>query len=165
MSAFGNLDIKMPGMYNANNVTNQALTSAPNLSIATTKLTGTLQAGTFPALTGDVTTTAGSLATTLAAVNTNIGTFQGLTINGKGLVTAATNQSYLTANQTITLSSDATGSGTTGITVTLATVNSTSTASLGGPGLSLIDTANGKGLVTSRKQAGDLISYTYFGGL
>ncbi len=36
-----------------------------NKSIAATQLTGTLQAGQFPALTGDITTTAGSLATTL----------------------------------------------------------------------------------------------------
>ena len=42
-------------------------------------------------LSGDVTgsgTTA--ITTTLATVNTNVGTFQGLTINGKGLVIAAT---------------------------------------------------------------------------
>ncbi len=35
--------------------------------VPTTVLTGTLQAAQFPALTGDVTTTAGSLATTIAA--------------------------------------------------------------------------------------------------
>lgn len=34
---------------------------------------------------------------TLATVNSNVGTFQGLTVNAKGLVTAATSQSYLTA--------------------------------------------------------------------
>jgi hypothetical protein len=37
-----------------------------NKSIVATQLTGTLQAGQFPALTGDVTTSAGSLATTIA---------------------------------------------------------------------------------------------------
>jgi hypothetical protein len=37
-----------------------------NKSIVATQLTGTLQAAQFPALTGDVTTTAGSLATTIA---------------------------------------------------------------------------------------------------
>ncbi len=36
-------------------------------ALPTTGLTGTLQAGQFPALTGNVTTTAGSLATTIAA--------------------------------------------------------------------------------------------------
>jgi hypothetical protein len=38
-----------------------------NKSIAATQLTGTLPAAQFPALTGDVTTSAGSLATTIAA--------------------------------------------------------------------------------------------------
>src|SRR5262249_41681527 len=32
--------------------------------------------------------------TTLATVNANVGTFQGITVNGKGLVTAAVNQNY-----------------------------------------------------------------------
>ena len=74
-------------------------------------------------LTGDV-TTSGGLAATLATVNSNVGTFQGITVNAKGLVTAASNQSYLTGNQAITLSGDLTGSGTTAIAGTLATVNS-----------------------------------------
>jgi len=82
--------------------------------------TGTLAAARFPALTGDVTNTAGTLATTLATVNANVGTFQGITVNAKGLVTAAVNQGYLTANQTVTLSGDVTGSGTTAITATIA---------------------------------------------
>jgi hypothetical protein len=38
-----------------------------NKSIVATQLTGTLQAAQFPALTGDVTTSAGSVATTIAA--------------------------------------------------------------------------------------------------
>ena len=70
-------------------------------------------------LSGDV-TTSGTLATVLATVNTNVGTFQGITVNAKGLVTAAANQNYLTANQTMTLSGDVTGSGSTAITATLA---------------------------------------------
>ena len=42
------------------------------------------------ALSGDATATGpGSVAITLATVNSNVGTFQGLTVNGKGLVTAA----------------------------------------------------------------------------
>jgi len=47
-------------------------------------------------LSGDV-TTSGSLATTLATVNPNVGTFQGITVNAKGQVTAASNQGYLTS--------------------------------------------------------------------
>lgn len=44
-----------------------ALQNAINNTLATTSLTGTLQAAQFPALTGDVTTTAGNLATTIAS--------------------------------------------------------------------------------------------------
>lgn len=76
-------------------------------------------------LSGDV-STSGSLVTTLATVNSNVGTFQGLTLNAKGLVTAASNQNYLTGNQAITLSGDTTGSGTTAITTTTGKVNGVS---------------------------------------
>lgn len=60
-------------------------------------LTGTLGAAQFPALTGDITTVAGALATTLATVNSNTGSFGSgtqvgsFTVNGKGLITAASN--------------------------------------------------------------------------
>lgn len=64
---------------------------------AASNLTGTLAAAQMPALTGDITTSAGAIATTLATVNSNVGTFQGITVNGKGLVTAASNQGYLTS--------------------------------------------------------------------
>jgi hypothetical protein len=49
-------------------------------------------------LTGDVTGGPGATAitATLPTVNANVGTFQGLTINAKGQVTAAANQNYVT---------------------------------------------------------------------
>lgn len=83
--------------------------------------TAYLTANQSISITGDATgsgTT--SIALTLATVNSNIGSFNTLTVNAKGLVTAASNTTYLTANQTITLSGDVTGSGTTAITTTLA---------------------------------------------
>ena len=43
-----------------------------------------------------MTSPAGSTVNTLATVNANVGTFQGLTLDGKGRVTAATNQNYVT---------------------------------------------------------------------
>lgn len=140
-------------------------------------------------LTGDVTgsgTT--SIATTLATVNSNVGTFGNtvtipvITVNAKGLVTAISTATvsagssslatltdvtltsvsngqllqynsgtskwvnytptYISGNQTITISGDATGSGTTSIPLTLATVNSNI-------GTFNNVTVNAKGLVTA----------------
>ncbi len=57
--------------------------------------TGILPSTSFPALTGDITTVSGSVATTLATVNSNVGSFgdsthvAAFTVNGKGLTTAA----------------------------------------------------------------------------
>lgn len=91
----------------------------------TTMATGT----TSITLTGDVTGSgAGTIPTTLATVNSNVGTFASVTVNAKGLVTAAT-----------ALSGDVTSSGAT---VTLATVNSN-------VGQFSAVTVNGKGLVTA----------------
>lgn len=60
---------------------------------ATDLSSGTLEAGRMPGLTGDVSSVAGSVATTLATVNTSPGTYGSgshvplLTVNAKGLVT------------------------------------------------------------------------------
>jgi len=48
------------------------------------------------------------------------GTYNNVTVNAKGIVTAGSNVSYLTGNQTISLTGDLTGSGTTSITATIA---------------------------------------------
>lgn len=66
-------------------------------SLASTKLTGFIAAARLPAFTGDITTSAGSVTTTLATVNANTGSWgtatavPTFTVNGKGLITAATN--------------------------------------------------------------------------
>jgi hypothetical protein len=56
--------------------------------------TGTVVGGVT--LSGDATIAAGGALTLNTTVNPNVGTFQGLTLNGKGQVTAATNQNYVT---------------------------------------------------------------------
>ena len=72
-------------------------------------------------------------ALTLATVNSNIGTYNNITINAKGLATGGSNVSYLTANQNITVTGDTTGSGTTSINTTIASgaVTLTKMANLG----------------------------------
>jgi hypothetical protein len=102
-------------------------TADNDTSIATTsfvKAQGYQTGNQTITISGDVSgsgTTAISL--TLATVNANIGTWNNVTVNAKGLVTAGNNVAYLTGNQTITLSGDASGAGATAIAVTLATVN------------------------------------------
>ncbi len=74
----------------------------------TTSVTGTLQAAQMPALTGDVTSPGASLATTLATVNSNVGSFgsstsiPSFTVNGKGLITAASGNAVVAPAGTLT---------------------------------------------------------------
>lgn len=87
------------------------------------------------ALTGDGTASGpGSAALTLATVNSNVGSFASVTVNGKGLVTAAA-----------ALSGDAT---TSGAALTLATVNS-NVGSFGSASSVATFTVNAKGLTTA----------------
>ena len=80
-------------------------------------------------LSGDV-TTSGTLATTLATVNTNVGSFGGtnsiptFTVNGKGLITAAS-----TATPAIPISTGVTGLGT-GIATALGNATGTGASNL-----------------------------------
>lgn len=68
----------------------------------------TLPTAAVPAFTGDITNSAGALATTLATVNSNVGSFGSatqvgsFTVNGKGLVTAASNTSIAIALSQVT---------------------------------------------------------------
>lgn len=70
-----------------------ATQNAINSTFPCTGLTGTLQAAQFPVLSGDMSTAGGALAVTLATVNGNVGSFTAanITVNGKGLITAAAN--------------------------------------------------------------------------
>lgn len=79
-------------------------------------------------LTGDITATfnsSGATATTLATVNSNVGTFGSatqspqLTVNGKGLVTAVSNVTITPAASSITGAGDLTKTDDTNVTLTL----------------------------------------------
>lgn len=78
------------------------------LAFGSSTITGTLPAAQMPALTGDVTTIAGALAATLATVNANTGSWgtatqvPQITLNGKGLATAAGNVTITPAEASIT---------------------------------------------------------------
>lgn len=90
-------------------------------------VSGTLAAARMPALTGDITTSAGAVATTLVTVNSNVGTLGSatqsltLTANAKGLVTAVSQQTVTPAVGSIT------GFGT-GVATFLATPTSANLA-------------------------------------
>lgn len=63
--------------------------------VATLTAGSLLTTAQMPALTGDVSSTAGAVATTLATVNSNVGSFTNasVTVNAKGLITAASSGS------------------------------------------------------------------------
>lgn len=106
-------------------------------TVSGSNLSGTNTGDQTITLTGDVTGSGtGSFTTTLASVNSNVGQFAVSTVNGKGLVTAATD---------LLATGDVTGmSSGASIALTLATVNSS-------PQTDQFRkiTVNGKGLVTA----------------
>jgi phage-related tail fiber protein len=104
---------------------NTSVVNTDSLEVAIEKLQGQVNArisgNQTITLSGDA-TGSGTTAITVTLSNSGVtaGTYNNVTVNAKGLVTSGSNVSYLTANQTITLSGDVTGSGTTAITATLA---------------------------------------------
>ena len=113
---------------------------------------GTLPAARMPALTGDITTTAGAVSTTLATVNSNVGAFGSataipvITVNAKGLVTAISTTAVSIPSGSISVTGgDITLSGNTGTAITNATLATVNT----NVGTFNNVTVNAKGLVTA----------------
>jgi phage-related tail fiber protein len=73
-------------------------------------------------LTTDGSTSSSSVSAQLALSNTGVagGSYNTVTVDTKGRVTAGSNAAYLLGNQNITVTGDATGSGATAIALTLA---------------------------------------------
>ena len=96
--------------------------TANAVNLSGTNVTGTLAAARFGTLTGDVTSAGGSYATTLATVNSNVGTFGSstaipvVTVDGKGRITAVS-----TASVAGTTSTEYYVTGQTGTTINLST--------------------------------------------
>lgn len=83
---------------------------------ATTGFTGTLQAAQFPALTGDITTSAGALATTATALQGNIKTFSSsITVTGVGGLTVTSG----IVVATVTISSNTAFNGDVNVSSTM----------------------------------------------
>jgi hypothetical protein len=102
------------------------------IDLSGSQATGTLAAARFPALTGDITTTAGALGTTLASVNSNIGSFgsstaiPSFTVGAKGLITAASSSAVIAPAGTLsgsTLASGVTASSLTSLGAQAAALN------------------------------------------
>jgi hypothetical protein len=104
------------GSYLRGNGTNVVMSAiqvadVPTLNQNTTGSAETLTTGRTISVTGDISYTSPSFngsasvtaAGTLATVNSNIGTFNNVTVNAKGLVTAASNVSYLPATRLVTI--------------------------------------------------------------
>jgi hypothetical protein len=112
----------LSGLTDATDVITRTLLGTADLN-ATNLTSGTLPIARLPAFTGDVTTTAGTAATTLATVNSNVGSFGSaaavpiITVNGKGLITAVSTAALGTAATRNT--------GTSGTTVPLLDGNNT----------------------------------------
>jgi hypothetical protein len=150
--------------------------AAKAVDVSSADINGVLKASGFPALTGDVTTIAGALATTLATVATP-GTGTKVTVNAKGLTTSVANASLASAdfaNQgtattvlhgnvagnpsfgAVALGTDVSGTllaaqfpALTGDITTNAGALATTLATVATPGTSPKVTFNAKGLVTS----------------
>ena len=126
--------------------TGAAVTITPAWSSVTGKPT-TLSAMSFTDVTAISSTTPAALGTAAVGTSTTVARSDHV----HAMPTAA-QVGALSANQTITLSGDLTGSGTTAITGTLATVNS-NVGSFGSTSVVPVITVNGKGLITAATTA------------
>lgn len=99
-------------------------------------------------LTGDVTGSGtGTFATSLSNTGVVAGTYNNVGVDLKGRVVSGANVAYLTGNENITISGDASGSGTTAIALTLANT-SVAAGTYGATNQIPVITVDSKGRIT-----------------
>ncbi|WP_374028912.1 tail fiber domain-containing protein [Bdellovibrio bacteriovorus] len=116
--------------------------SCTTLSIAATQLTGTLVAAQMPALSGDVTSAAGSTTLTLATSGVTAGTYKSVTVDAKGRVTAGTNPTTL-SGYGITDAVKNAGSGAGNVVTSIQSGNTAGRPAAGTDGRLYLDTQAG----------------------
>lgn len=127
------------------------ITATGSVNAASGTITGNLSVAT-PTLTGHA-ATKGYVDTNYQPLDSDLTAIAALSTNGFAKRTGVgtwviDGNTYLTGNQTVTVSGDVSGSGATAITATLATVNANVGSFGSGTAIPVI-TVNGKGLTTA----------------